>query len=736
MDLGGSWLAAESNEERRRAVTEAGFDDDGWTEIEVPGHWRSHPAFAASDGPILYRRTFSTAQPRPARRTFLTFNGIFYQGDVWLDGEYLGDTEGYFFPHTFEITGAVNARDDHVLTVEVACTPPVDLKAKRNLTGVFQHWDCIDPAWNPGGLWAPVAVHETGPVRIASLKVLCREATSERASLDLEAVLDTVEPASATVATAVRKEGEASDAATLVQQHALAAGTNRVKWQVVIPEPDLWWPRALGAQNLYDVEVEVRPAQRTGTDPTDTDLIGTDLIDTVSSGEASSTAVSDRRLVTTGLRQIQVRNFIATVNGERLFLKGANSGPVNRALAEGTPGELERDVSLAREAGLDLIRVHAHISRPELYDAADRQGMLIWQDLPLQWGYGQVRRQAVAQARQAVDLLGHHPSVALWCGHNEPMALDIEPGESLSAKNVVRLVRGQLLPSWNKTGLDRSIRRALERTDGSREVVAHSGILPHPAWGTDSHFYFGWYHGNERDLPGLLSRLPVVARFVSEFGAQAVPNSDEFMRPDRWPDLDWEDLENHHALQRDIFEQRVPPDRFPSFDAWRKATQDYQATVLRFHIETLRRLKYRPTGGFCMFLLADAQPAVSWSVLDHERSPKAGYWAMAEACAPVIITADRPAESYAPGEKVSFDIHAVSDLRVPLTGAVARAVLRWPGGEKAWRFAGDVPADSCTRIGRVNHAVPAGTPRGDLSLDLTLTWPEGSTKNSYLGRIS
>jgi beta-mannosidase len=335
-----------------------------------------------------------------------------------------------------------------------------------------------------------------------------------------------------------------------------------------------------------------------------------------------------------------------------------------------------------------------------------------------------------------VARLGHHPSIALWCGHNEPLALDLKPGTALAPKTVARLVAGQLLPSWNKTALDRSIRRALERADGSREVVAHSGILPHPAWGTDSHLYFGWYHGDERDFPTILTRFPVLARFVSEFGAQAVPPAAEFMHPASWPDLDWEDLEAHHALQRAIFDQRVPPDRHATFDGWRAATQAYQANLLRHHIETLRRLKYRPTGGFCLFLLADAQPAVSWSILDHERQPKAAYRTVSEACAPVIITAGRPEAEYRPGDRLALEVHAVSDLRRPLERAVARAVLRWPGGEKSWRYGGDVPGDSCARIGRVEHTLPASARTGPLTLELTLTWEGGRVSNSYTSRIA
>ena len=65
-----------------------------------------------------------------------------------------------------------------------------------------------------------------------------------------------------------------------------------------------------------------------------------------------------------------MRSWVASVNGERLFLKGSNHGPTRMALAEATPEELARDVALACDAGLDLLRIHAHITRPELYDAA------------------------------------------------------------------------------------------------------------------------------------------------------------------------------------------------------------------------------------------------------------------------------------------------------------------------------------------------------------------------------
>ncbi|HZQ88081.1 MAG TPA: hypothetical protein VFA83_24750 [Acidimicrobiales bacterium] len=697
MELGGTWRAAPADEALRRSFALPEFDDAGWEALPVPGHWRSTPAFAASDGPLLYRRRFESPPPGAGDRAWLTLEGVFYDGDVWLDGSYVGATEGYFFPHTFEVTDALAARREHVLAIEVGCSRQDDRKAKRNLTGVFQHWDCADPDWNPGGLWRPVHLSSSGPVRIARVRLVCTDATAERATLEARAVLDAPEP----VDVALRM---ATEGAETVSHHTLAAGRNRIVVRLAVDQPRLWWPHALGDQPLSDVSVSVMGADG---------------------------AVSDSRRLRTGLRQVRMRDFIMSVNGERLFLKGSNQGPTRMALADATPAELERDVVLARDAGLDLLRMHGHVSRPELYEAADRHGLLLWQDLPLQWAYARsVRKEAVRQARQAVNLLGHHPSVAVWCGHNEPLA--VSPGDdgAPGARVAARFAVLQALPTWNKTVLDASISRALERADPSRPVVAHSGVLPGPlSSGTDTHLYCGWYHGDERDFPAILRAVPRLARFVTEFGAQAVPPTAGWMHPEQWPDLDWEALAAHHSLQLAAMDRRVP--RAGTFEEWAAASQAYQATVVRFHVEALRRLKYRPTGGFCQFSFADGDPAVTWSVLDHERRPKQAYAALAAACAPVVVIADRPAASYPPGAAVEWDVHVVSDLRRPLAALRVTARL----GRDRFGWEGDIAADSCARVGTVRAVLPVTA--GPVELELSLTADDGqvSAHNTYTTEV-
>ncbi|MEP1126467.1 MAG: hypothetical protein ABJH68_21490 [Ilumatobacter sp.] len=688
MELDGRWVARVATDDVRRFGIGLDADDSDWDVVSVPGHWQHESAFADSDGPLMYRHRFRSDAPDAGRRRWITLDGVMYQSDAWLDGAYLGDAEGYFFPHSFDITQLVGIGDEHVLAVEVACAP--ETGKRTNITGVLQAWDGLPPGWNPGGLWRKIRMYDTGPIRIDRLRVLCRDADEQRAHVLLSASFDSIGHHDVTVVT--RRDGEVVDERTSM----VAAGLNELGWSVDIRDPDLWWPRELGEQPLTEFTVEV-------------------LVD----GEPS-----DRRMRRVGLRQVQWNDWVFSINGERLFLRGTNMMPITVGIGDTTDELIERELDHVLDLGLNTVRVHGHIGRRCLYDRADELGLLLLQDFPLERTQARsVRARAVAQAEIAVDQLAHHPCVVLWSAHNEPADAPITPATDWRGR--LRTAAAQNLPSWNKSVLDRWVKRTFERADPSRPAIAHSGGATHfPLLdATDSHLWFGWRSGEARDLAGRARILPRSVRFVSEFGADSVPTVapfvDEQLRERQWPDLDWEDLARRFGYQREPMETLFPPADQPSFEAWRKVTQLYQSHVLKVQIETLRRLKYRPTGGFCFSTLADPSPNISSSVLDHTRTPKDAYSTVRDACRPVIVVADPLPDWVNAGDSLRLDVHLVNDTRLAIGDARVEVTATWAGSSRRWTFGGPTEADDVVKAGTLEMTVPDTL--GELAIELVAT---------------
>jgi beta-mannosidase len=669
VDLSGIWRAHAQVGDLARRFTEPSFDDSAWPELGVPGHWRSNDELASSDGPVLYRRRFDTGSLEGATRRFLTFDGIFYDGDVWLDGSYLGTTEGYFISHTFEITDLTRAASGlHVLAVEVACAVPDRLAGQRAILGAFAGSTDVDPRWNPGGIWRPVRLRHTGSVRIKWLRVLCSEATETRARLLLNVTLDPGSdpdgiPVRARLHATVEGPGGEMLAAP-TRDVALAAGDNALTWTIDIDQPPRWWPWRLGEQQRCAVEVSVEVDD----------------------------APSDRRRLRTAFRDVRLHERHLIVNGEQLFTMGSTAGPLAMSLADAKPEDFVRDVQLARDANLDLLRVRAHVSRPELYEAADAAGLMLWQDLPLRGSYStSTRKQALRQAREMVALLGHHPSIAMWCGHDDPFVFD---GEGTRARIA------SLAPTWNKDVLDRSVARALRRADPTRPVDAHLGAAPDLGALRIDH------------VARAARTVPRLARFATGLGAPAVPEDDALLDPAAWPDLDWDELAVNHGYDREAFERHVPPSAYRTLAEWRTATQQHQAAVIQLQIEDLRRLELDPAGGFCHVALTDGHPAITRSVLDHERRPKQGYGALRDACRSVLPMLE-PRQGW---------VHVASELRSPLAGAVVEADL--DGRRRSWT--GDIGPQRVTYVGRVH------LDRRTTAVTLKLRHPAvGEIVNSY-----
>ena len=695
MELTGSWRATAANDELRRTFHEPELDDRAWAPVEVPGHWSSVPALADARA-VLHRVAFDYRPSDPDRRVWLWLDGIAQQGDVWLDGGYIGDTDGYFVPHGFEITDAIGARSDHVLAVDVSCSRFGDPDGRSSLTGALQDPELSGAAGeNPGGIWRPVRVRETGANAMRFFRAVCLDANPTRARLSMRCVLDA--PDGGTVVLRTRVADHQHEL-----RHVAAGGENRIEWTFDVPTPDLWWPYTLGQQPLHDLRCEV-------------------LVE----GE-----VQDHRECRIGFRSVRLRNWTFEVNGERLFTKGIGMLPTTPRPGDASPEQVAGDVRAAKDAGLDLIRLIAHIARPEVYETADQIGLLLWQDLPLRGQMNRgVRSQATRQAREAVDLLGHHPSLAVWCGHDEPFKRPIVP-------SVTPPVLGQQAPSWNRAVLDSSVRRVLDRTDGSRPIVAHTAVPPHfpQLDGTTSHLWFGWHGGRAADLAAAAARVPRMARFVTAFGAATIAADNPELRDGAWPAVDWEAIAGGVGAPVSALHHLVPPRAVTEAERWATLTEAAQADVIKTSIELLRRLKYRPTGGFSQFYLADPSPAGGFGVLRSDRRPKPSWQALVDACRQVVVVCDPlPAIVYA-GERIALGVHVISDHREPIEAAIVRASIRADDtvvSEQYWE--GTIPADEVVLIGTAEATVPDAAE--SITVDLELTAADLTVTNRYRAAV-
>lgn len=627
-------------------------DDSSWLSQALPAHWQQHPLLERYTGCMVYRRRFAmpqSAMPGDVRH-FLRINGAFYWTQPYFNGVDLGRHEGYFEPFEHDVTAWMTAENE--VTLEVECPDESDKTGKRLITGVFAHWDSMDTMANPGGIWLPIELVTTGPVRLRETLLQTEAAGDTLADLRFRATLDSATAQDVTLRWTFAPINFAGMVQTMEQRRALAAGEQEIVGVVNLRDPQLWWPHDMGAPNLYAVTLEILCAG----------------------------GVSDSRTFRFGIRTIEFHDWIPYLNGTRFFIKGNNYPPTDVRIATATRERCAEDVRLARECNMNLLRVHGHVAHPTLYDAADEAGMLLWQDFPLHWLYRrEILPEAKRQARAMARLLGNHPSVAVWCMHNEPVYVVDTRDERPLTK--ARTYASMFLYSWNRDVLDSALKRVVEQEDGHRPVVRSSNeyAIPVVREGTTSHFYYGWYtvYGRLEQWAPLIKRFPQLARFVTEFGAQSFPNLESCVRfmDANIRRIDWQRLIDRHQFQADIMAHWYDWRAAGSLAELVEMSQEYQITINRHYIDRLRRMKYRPTGGIVPFMFQDANPAITWSVVDYWRVPKRSYAALRLAFSPQYIFTMLQTTTVAPGASLDLPIYIVNDAHRDIPTTIAARLI-------------------------------------------------------------
>ena len=658
-----------------------------WTPIRVPGHWQLEDAFVAYEGFVLYRCRFEWRPDEQERMFALRFGGVYYSARVWLNGTYLGGHEGYLSPFEFDVTDLLVAGENEFL-VEVHSPEEREENERTTIGGVWARWDGLAPHINPGGIFRAVELLSSGEIRMRSLGAAVDGSGRGRAYVDLYAR----RRALTKLRGRVRPLGFEAPGAGFEREVRLEVGTNRFDIGFHLPHVRRWWTWDRGEQPLYDL--------------------------TLGCGGAEDT-------VRFGARTVELRNWQVYLNGERIFLRGINYLPTDVYPARASKERLRADASLVHEGGMNAVRVHVHVAEKAFYEACDELGLLVLQDFPLQWTHRRSALEpAVAQAAEMTRDLRSYPSVGVYLAHDEPFY--VVPPEKWSLPNLARTAVEVLSPRWalwQRRVLDPAVVRAIQEEDGSRPVIDAAG---HPL--TTNHLYFGWYYGRFRDLERVVRIVPGLSRLPTEYGAQALPDLEsleEIWPPGKAPD--WEDLSLNYRLQVRRMLRYVPWEGDRA-DFVRK-TQEYQAEVLKHATELFRRRKYHPTGGTFAFMLNDAAPAISWSVVDWRRRPKAAYAALKTAMNPVLICAEFPRESYKVGTELSLPLFVVNDLRRGL-GKVSWGWDLLLGGSTLARGDGEtqIAGDSVVEIGEARATLPAS---GSAVLQLHLSGRELTAYNYY-----
>src|SRR5215211_3334815 len=664
-----------------------------WTPIRVPWHWQLEDAFATYEGFVLYRCRFAHRRPPEAAMVTLRFEGVYYAARVWLNGVYLGDHEGYFSAFEFDVTDVVVTGGENELLVEVFSPEESEENDRKTIGGVWAMWDGMAPHINPGGIFKEVSVVLDGEVRIRSLEVAADHTGRGVAHVDLYSRRNT----RARLVGRVRPLGSEVSDVEFEREAQLQEGENRFDIGFHVPDVPVWstWDR--GEQPPYELVLGCAGAEERAR---------------------------------FGARTVELRDWKVYLNGERIFLRGINYLPSDAYPARAAEELLREHASLVREAGMNAVRVHAHVANGGFYEACDELGLLVLQDFPLQWTHRRsVLGPAVAQAAEMARILRGYPSVGIYLAHDEPFF--VAPPEKWNAIGLLRTAAEVLSPRWvlwQRRVLDPAVMRAISEEDDGRPVIDAAG---HPL--TTNHLYFGWYYGRFRDLERVVSVFPGFSRLPTEYGAQALPDPESLQ--EIWPSgmpPDWSDLTLNYRLQVRRMARYVPWNGDRS--AYVRESQEYQAEVLKHATELFRRRKYRPTGGTFAFMLNDPAPAVTWSVLDWRRRPKRAYETLRVAMSPLLICAEYPQQRYEVGETISLPLYIINDLEEEL----GRVRWEWEvlvGESSVACGEGEtrVPQDSVVRIAEAVAAPPAP---GRAMLRLRLYSEEGPIHNEYEFSIS
>ena len=576
---------------------------------EADQHWVGRQTWT-------YSGHFDVAQDSPlldSEHIDLTCDGLDTVADVYCNGHLLGHSENMHRRNLFSAKSALVAGAN---VVEVVFAPALEyaermaalvgerIHVERDPYNLVRKMACnFGWDWGPrvvtAGIWKTIGLRGWNTARVLDAVVRATARQTEEGTWTGHLEVD------------VQLTGKLRFAAVTVRvtgnDARATVGVVADEWtqaSVDVSGIEPWWPHTLGEQPMYDVEI----------------LLHSDV------------AVLDRVHKRTGFRTVALdttpdadgngAKFGLVLNGEEIFVRGANWIPDDCFVTRVTPERYRERIQQARDANIDLLRIWGGgiYETEAFYEACDELGMMVWQDFCLACAaYPEEEpfwSEFEAEARDNVMRLSAYPSLVVWNGNNEN-------------------IWGRVDWDWaSKPGGDRTwgagyyydlFPRVLAELDPSRPYWHGSPSSGSPDLHPNDPNYgciHIWDVWNDRDYTGYDDYSP---RFVSEFGYQGPATYATWARAldpaDRGATTAAMLVHQKAAGGNDKLNAGIaghlpqPGETVPDFDEWLYLMQLQQANAVRYGIDRWRSLRGRCLGSI-VWQLNDCWPVTSWAALD------------------------------------------------------------------------------------------------------------------------
>lgn len=650
VDLGGSWEIAFDPE---CVGLHSGWTSGGWPAqrsqaIQAPAIWNIE--YPQAEGIGFYRTLLTVPDSWRGRPVLLHFDGVIYRCEAWIDGRYVGSHEGGYTPFWFDITPYIHYGDPCELIVRVAA-----LSKNKAVDGMLLHQSPLSKQnWYYvfGGIWGQVYLESLPAIACQNL-IVDPDLRQEKAQLEL--TLNNRRAQCRQVSIQI-KVIDPRGALVLEQEGIVPAppGEACFTYPLHLPRPLPW---SCEQPDLYRVETLVRDED----------------------GE------EDRQAAAFGMRDFTVRDGQFFLNGEPIYIRGVllqPNFPVN-LITHPDREMMVREITLAKEAGFNLIRAHIQPAPPGYLDLTDEMGMLVYAESCLAWIRDSPRLldHGRREIKAMIDRDRNHASVVFWGIYNEN-----PPAAAINSEALVRLARaidptrvivdnsgGSLAIDQDFGWIDRATVTPARETQQKRILDVHL-YLGAPI----SKSIYDWLRalGSGASSKALveegIGKLPVVEEFdresrsyqgkvfVSEIGYGGMSDLDETVARFNGQEdlLDAQELKTLRDSLHEGFQKRELDRIFGTVSNLFLEAQRVQAIGNTQQVEAL--LINPRISGYLITQLNDVAWEFHAGLLDLWRYPKLAYYAAQRANQPQVLILNAHQVTSELGETVKVDLTLVN----------------------------------------------------------------------------